>query len=72
VLELTISDQRQLWRKENNKGTFKPPNPQRGDEGAKKNKQNINLKSKLSSLPFGEGWGGAYGSFKNSNSRKCR
>jgi hypothetical protein len=37
-----------------------------------KNKQNINLKSKLSSLPFGEGWGGAYGSFKNSNSRKCR
>lgn len=66
-----ISGLKRRWKKENSKDTFKPPNPQRGNEGAK-NKQNINLKSKLSSLPFGEGWGGAYGSFKNSNSRKCR
>jgi hypothetical protein len=25
--------------------------------------KNSNLKSELSSLPFGEGWGGAYGKF---------
>ena len=66
-----INVQKPRWRKENNKDIFNPPNPQRGNKGLIKNIFN-NLKSKPGSLPFGEGWGGAYGSFKNSNSRKCR
>jgi hypothetical protein len=48
-----ISGLKRRWKKENSKDTFKPPNPQMGNKGAIKNKQNINLKSKLSSLPFG-------------------